>query len=173
MNHLRNISELEEYYEKDAELFSSLVVQYQERYNKLSNRALHHLAAIRSMEVANGIVQWSYRLKKSQALTVEQTRECMQTSLGCIYTKNINGVEIDKSLHQVMDEVRDLYNKGFKNGDDGAMMHFYAHSAAQFSTIPYFTMKNAMKMIQNNFTCIFTEKYIDAMERYILRYYDA
>lgn len=52
MNHLRNISELEEYYEKDAELFSSFVVQYQERYNKLSNRALHHLAAIRAMEFA-------------------------------------------------------------------------------------------------------------------------
>lgn len=172
MNHLKSISELQEYYENNDKLFSSLVVQYQERYNKLSNKALHHLAVIRCLEVTNGIVQWSFRLKKSQALSIEQTRNCMQTSLNCIYTKNVNGVDLDHSLYQIMDEVRELYNKGFKNANEESMMHFYAHSAAQFTTIPYFVMLNAMKMVRNNFTYIFTENYVNAMEKYIMRYYD-
>lgn len=173
MKQLKSIWEFQKYYEEDDGLaFESSVINFSKIYSSLSKKSQLHLATIRALEITNGIVQYSFRDGQKYALSVERTRECMKTSLGCIYSKKINGVLIDQSLIPILDMVRDIYNKGFKNGDEGSMKTFYAHSAAQFLSIPPHIMKDAIKMIRNNFTHIFTEMYIDSMQSYINRFYE-
>jgi hypothetical protein len=124
------------------------------------------------LEVTNGIVQWSYRMGNQYALSVEQTRKCMKVVIGYLNEKSVQGYPLDESIHQLMNEVRELYIEGFKRNNDQSMMHFYAHSTAQFEVVGKKMMKDSIKMVRNNFTYLFTSQFIDGMERYVLRYYD-
>ena len=168
----QEIYELRGYYEDNAEEFDSLIEEYKLIYLSLSKQALMQLALIRVVEVTNGIIQYSYRLGEDDALSVEQTRECMKFSLGCIRNQEINGVKIDAQLGAIMKDVRELYIKGFKQGDDNAMKHFYAHSTAIFEAVGRKRLLDAHKFAKNNLTQLYTKKFIDSMIGYAFRYVD-
>lgn len=171
MNHLKQVSELQPYYQENEEEFNELILSLYKDYAKLSKRALTHLAALRSMEVCNGIVQWSYRLKRPDALSVEQTRECMKVSLSCIYNQKIHNTPLDHELSDSLTIVRKYYNEGVKQHIDESMRLFHAHSTAQFLAIPIATMFDAFKFMHNNYEYLFTSAYLASMRRYVLRYY--
>lgn len=164
------IYELKGYYENNAEEFDSLVEEYKLLYASLTEKGKMQLALIRAVEVTNGIIQYSYRLGDEYALPVEQTRECMKFSLGCIRNQEINGVKIDAQLSEIMKDVRELYNKGFKQNDESAMKHFYAHSTAIFEVLGKKRLLDAHKSVKNNLTHLYTKRFIDSMIGYSFRY---
>lgn len=171
MNHLKQVSELQPYYEANEDEFNQLVLSSYKDYNQLSQRALLHLATLRSMEVCNGIVQWSYRLKHPDALSVEQTRQCMKLSLSCIHHQKIHNVSLDNELSDHLTTVRKYYNEGVKQHNSESYRLFHVHSTAQFLAIPIATMFDAFKFMHNNYEYLFTSAYLASMRRYILRYY--
>ena len=81
-------------------------------WSSQSPEVLDATAIIRVMECTNGCVQWAFRGKSPNALSVEQTRECMKVSMSAIKTKRLplptGSVEMPEEA-PLMDEARDLY----------------------------------------------------------------
>lgn len=171
MNHLQQISELQPYYQNDSNHFHQLILSFYSDYQQLSHRSLLHLSTLRSIEICNGIVQWSYRLQKHDALPIEQTRECMKLSLSIMNQKKIHNVPIDSQLIPYMKLLRKYYNEGVKHHQEESMMLFYAHSTAQFLAIPIHMIFDSFKFMHNNYEYLFTSAYLSYMRKYVLRYY--
>ena len=56
-------------------------------WSECSKEVLEATALIRVMECTNGCVQYGYRSESPNALSIEQTRECMRVSMGAIKSK--------------------------------------------------------------------------------------
>jgi len=123
------------------------------------------------MEICNGIVQWSYRLKHPDALSVEQTRKCMKLSLSCIYNQKIHNIKLNDELSDILTIVRKYYNDGVKRHNAESYRLFHAHSTAQFLAIPIDIMYDAFNFMHSHYEDVFTSAYLASMRRYILRYY--
>ena len=83
-------------------------------------------ALIRVIECTNGCIQYAFRGEDENALSIEQTRECMKISMSTIKNKVLtlpDGTEVvlPKECHGIMKEARDLYIRGYKQGDDDAI----------------------------------------------------
>lgn len=105
-----------------------------------SKEVLEATALIRVIECTNGCIQYAFRDGDKNALSVEKSRECMKISMGTIKSKVLNlsdGTEIvfPKECHGILNEVRDLYIRGFKKGDSDALEEFFASSKAHFQVL--------------------------------------
>ena len=129
-------------------------------------------ALIRVMECTNGCIQHAFRGGDERALSLEQTRECMKLSMGTIKNKVLplpDGTEIvlPKACHPIMDEARDLYISGFKQGDDEALEEFYALSKAHFKVLGRQMIDQKFEIITDHFEDLFTPYWIMMGRRYI------
>ena len=91
---------------------------------------MDHVALIRCIECTNGCVQYAFRDGSDKALSVEQTREAMKTSMSFIKTKSLtlpNNQTINAlpEIHTLMDETRTLYIEGFKKGNPEMTKEFF------------------------------------------------
>ena len=95
---------------------------------------LDKLAVLRIVECTNGIIQFMYRDKVPDALTIEETREAMGFSMSSIKRMRIvlenEIIEFSDDTKKIMAEVRDLYIKGMKQNDDEAYAEFLVASLA-------------------------------------------
>ena len=106
----------------------------------ISKEVLEATALIRVIECTNGCIQYAFRDGDKNALSVEKSRECMKISMGTIKNKVLqlsDGTEIvfPKECHGILNEVRDLYIRGFKKGDSDALEEFFASSKAHFQVL--------------------------------------
>ena len=136
-----------------------------------SESVLMATALVRAMECTNGCVQHAFRDEDPHALSIDQTRLCMKTSMSAIKTKvlPIPGEEdmvFPEEAIAPMEEARKLYQK-MKTGDQPAYEEFYALSSAHFHVLGEDRMERAFEYFRYHFTDVFTEAYIYAGEDYI------
>ena len=103
-------------------------------FEALPDEEKDKLAVLRIIETSNGVIQQLFRNKDDDALSVEETRQAMKFSMGSIKqmkivldNETINFAELTKVI---MEDVRELYIKGQKMGDDAAFAEFLRASYA-------------------------------------------
>ena len=131
--------------------------QYEEHYDQI--------ALIRAVECTNGCVQYALRDQDDQALSVEQSRECMKLSMGFIISKELTlptgeQITINEELRPQLDKIRQLYYNGFKKQDAVALRQFYANSVAMFNLLGYKRVKSAIHLVKEHYEDVFTPYYL-------------
>ena len=140
-------------------------------WSECSKEVLEATALIRVMECTNGCVQYGYRLESPNALTIEQTRECMKVSMGAIKSKRLplptgEVIEMPEGAVPLMNEARDLYQK-MKTNDRDAGDEFYALSTAHFHVLGKEVIDDKFAFFRKHFEDVFTSYWIDRGEEYI------
>ena len=158
--------------------FQSMVNKWIDIWSRQSELSLKHSALIRAIECANGCVQYAFRDGESFALDVERTRMCMKVSMTIMNTKVIETpsgevIEINPVIHNLLDEIREIYISGFKRNDDEKLMEFYAQSVAQFFVIGEEKLNDALSFVKNNYENIFTPYFLERGRQYIFKYLNA
>jgi len=155
--------------------FQEWVTEYIDFWSKQTPEALDSVALIRAVECTNGCVQYAFRDEEDWALDLEQTRLCMKTSMGFIKSKKLElsdgrVIECDPSVIDALNFVRDIYIRGFKNGDDDAVMQFYAQSLAQFYVLGRERLEKWLDFVAENLHDVFGDFFLNAGRNYIMRY---
>lgn len=158
--------------------FRDLVSKYTSIWQGISDVELDKIALIRALECSNGVTQYALRNGEDYALTVEQTRLCMKTSMRVMNTKQIefpNGhiIKVDESLHQILDNVREIYIAGFKHHNQEKVKEFYAISVSQFYVLGEPRINAQFALIQEHFADIFTAEFIELGRKYIYKFLKA
>ena len=103
-------------------------------FTSLPSEELDALAVLRIIETSNGIIQFMFRDKEADALSVEDTRKAMGFSMSAIKRMQIvledGTIDFSDETKDIMGRVRELYLAGMKNGDDEAYEKFLDASHA-------------------------------------------
>jgi hypothetical protein len=80
-----------------------------------------------------------------------------------------DGTEIvfPKECHGILNEVRDLYIRGFKKGDNDALEEFFASSKAHFQVLGRKIIDEKFKFFTEHFEDVFTTYWIMMGRMYI------
>jgi hypothetical protein len=155
--------------------FLPLINDYVKQWSTLSSEGLDHIALIRCIECTNGCVQYAFRDNSTKALSVEQTREAMKTSMSFIKTKSLTLpdstiIHALPEIHELMDHTRELYIGGFKKGDPDMTRQFFAASVAQLYVCGKDRILNQMKFVKEHFTDTFTDFWLNMGCAYMMQY---
>ena len=138
-----------------------------------SQEVLDATALIRVVECTNGCVQHAFRDGDERALSVEQSRECMKLSMGTIKNKVLplpdgrTKMILPEECHEIMNEARDLYVRGFKQGDEEALDEFFALSKAHFQVLGRELIDEKFRFFTEYFEDVFTSYWIMMGRMYI------
>lgn len=138
-----------------------------------SEEVLDATALIRVVECTNGCVQHAFRDGDERALSVEQSRECMKLSMGTIKNKVLplpdgrTKVILPEECHEIMNTARDLYVRGFKQGDEEALDEFFALSKAHFQVLGRELIDSKFRFFTEHFEDVFTSYWIMMGRMYI------
>ena len=112
---------------------------WDELFGNLSDEEKNKIALLRVIECSNGAVQHMFRANDENALSIEETRDAMKFSMGCIKTMSIplksHTVTFAEETASVMHEVRELYISGFKNGNQEDLEEFMRASKANLNAV--------------------------------------
>ena len=112
---------------------------WDEIFGNLSNEEKNKIALLRVVECSNGVVQYMFRDQDPDALSIDETRQIMKFSMGCMKTMSIplkaNTVTFEKETAEILREVRDLYISGFKNGNQEDLKEFLKASKANLNAV--------------------------------------
>ena len=101
------------------------MTNWTKEFTDLPSEELDALAVLRIIETSNGIIQFMFRDKEPDALSVEDTRKAMGFSMSAIKRMQIvledGTIDFADETKEIMGRVRDLYLKGMKQGDDSSM----------------------------------------------------
>ena len=142
-------------------------------WSSQSEEVLDATALIRVVECTNGCVQHAFRDEDERALSVEQTRECMKLSMGTIKNKVLplpdgrTKVILPEECHEIMNTARDLYVRGFKQGDEEALEEFFALSKAHFQVLGRQLIDDKFRFFAEHFEDMFTSYWIMMGRMYI------
>ena len=142
-------------------------------WSSQSQEVLDATALIRVVECTNGCVQHAFRDEDERALSVEQTRECMKLSMGTIKNKVLplpdgrTKVILPEECHEIMNTARDLYVRGFKQGDEEALDEFFALSKAHFQVLGRELIDEKFRFFTEHFEDVFTPYWIMMGRMYI------
>ena len=108
-------------------------------FGNLPDEEKNKIALLRVIECSNGVVQYMFRDQDPDALSIEETRDAMKFSMGCMKTMSIplksHTVTFAEETASVMKEVRKLYISGFKNGNQEDMEEFIRASKANLNAV--------------------------------------
>jgi len=108
-------------------------------FNNLSDEEKNKIAILRVIECSNGVVQHMFRANDEYALSLEETRDAMKFSMGCMKTMTIplksHTVTFTEETSSIMQEVRELYVSGFKNGNQEDLEEFMEASKANLNAV--------------------------------------
>jgi len=108
-------------------------------FGNLPDEEKNKIALLRVIECSNGVVQYMFRDQDPDALSIEETRDAMKFSMGCMKTMSIplksHTVTFAEETASVMKEVRELYISGFKNGNQEDMEEFLRASKANLNAV--------------------------------------
>ena len=65
------------------------MIDWNTRFTALSDSEKDKIALLRVIECSNGIIQYKFRDEDEDALSVEETRDAMKFSMGCMKTMKI------------------------------------------------------------------------------------
>jgi len=142
-------------------------------WSSQSEEVLDATALIRVVECTNGCVQHAFRDGDERALSVEQSRECMKLSMGTIKNKVLplpdgrTKVILPEECHEIMNTARDLYVRGFKQGDEEALEEFFALSKAHFQVLGRQLIDEKFIFFAEHFEDVFTSYWIMMGRMYI------
>ena len=112
---------------------------WDELFGNLSDEEKNKIAILRVIECSNGVVQHMFRANDEDALSIEETRDAMKFSMGCMKTMSIplksHTVTFAEETASVMHEVRELYISGFKNGNQEDLEEFMRASKANLNAV--------------------------------------
>jgi hypothetical protein len=112
---------------------------WDELFGNLSDEEKNKIAILRVIECSNGVVQHMFRSNDEDALSIEETRDAMKFSMGCMKTMTIplksHTVTFAEETASVMREVRELYISGFKNGNQEDLEEFMRASKANINAV--------------------------------------
>lgn len=145
--------------------------KWHEIWSNCSAEVLDATALIRVMECTNGCVQYGYRGGSPNALSVEQTRECMKVSMGAIKTKVLplptgEVIEFPADAIPLMDEARQIYQR-MKARDEDAYDEFFALSTAHFHVLGKEVIDEKFAFFRKHFEDVFTDFWISRGQEYI------
>jgi hypothetical protein len=124
-----------------------MTTNWDETFTSLPPEELDALAVLRIVECTNGIIQFMYRDKDPEALSLEETRTAMGFSMSSI--KRMQIVLEDETIHfaeptkDIMGKVRELYISGMKRNDDADYAEFMKASVACMKACGYYRLKSA------------------------------
>jgi len=142
-------------------------------WSSQSQEVLDATALIRVVECTNGCVQHAFRDGDERALSVEQSRECMKLSMGTIKNKVLplpdgrTKVILPEECHEIMNTARDLYVRGFKQGDEEALDEFFALSKAHFQVLGRQLIDEKFRFFAEHFEDMYTSYWIMMGRMYI------
>ena len=142
-------------------------------WSSQSQEVLDATALIRVVECTNGCVQYAFRDGDERALSVEQSRECMKLSMGTIKNKVLplpdgrTKMILPEECHEIMNTARDLYVRGFKQGDEEALDEFFALSKAHFQVLGRELIDEKFRFFAEHFEDVFTSYWIMMGRMYI------
>ncbi len=126
-------------------------------FNNLSNEEKDKIAVLRVMECTNGIVQHAHRDGASNALPIEETREAMKFSMGCMKRMEIplkdELIRFAPETEAALREVRKLYISGVKNGNEEDYMEFMRASEASAKGVGLEKIIQAAGLIKSQMEC--------------------
>lgn len=103
-------------------------------FESLPSKELDALAVLRILETSNGCIQNLFRNEDPDALSVEETRTAMGFSMSSIKRMRLvldnETIDFADDTKNLMADVRELYIKGQKRGDDVAYAEFLRASHA-------------------------------------------
>ena len=103
-------------------------------FESLPDEELDKLALLRIIECTNGIIQFMYRDKDPDALSVEDTRTAMGFSMSSIKRMQIvlenETITFAEPTKDIMADVRTLYISGMKQNNDADYAEFMKASIA-------------------------------------------
>ena len=112
---------------------------WDEVFGSLSDKEKDKIALLRVVECSNGVVQYMFRDGEADALSIEETRQIMKFSMGCMKTMSIplksHTVTFEQETAKILREVRDLYVSGFKNGNQEDLTEFLKASKANLNAV--------------------------------------
>ena len=140
-------------------------------WGNCSEEVLEATALIRVMECTNGCVQWAFRGEAEDALSIEQTRECMKVSMSAIKTKRLplptgEVIVMPEEAIPLMEEARDLYHN-MKKGNEDAYDEFFALSKAHFVVLGKERIDAQFEIFMKFFEDVFTKYWINYGREYI------
>jgi hypothetical protein len=105
-----------------------------ELFESLPDEELDKLAILRIIETSNGIIQFAFRDKTPDALSVEDTRKAMGFSMSSIKRMQIvlenETIDFAEPTKDIMALVRKYYVSGMKQGSDEDYEEFLRSSLA-------------------------------------------
>ena len=111
-----------------------MTTDWKEVFDRCTSDELDKLAVLRIIECSNGIIQYMYRDKDKDALTLQETREAMGFSMSSIKRMRIvlenEIIEFSENTKKIMADVRTLYISGMKNNNDEDYAEFLVASLA-------------------------------------------
>jgi len=115
------------------------LIDWETEFEALPDVEKDKLALLRVIECTNGVIQHSYRSGDDDTLTVDEVREAMKFSMGCMKRQEIpvgdKVVTFSPETKELMTEMRRLYISGAKNGNDEDFNEFLKGSKANLLAI--------------------------------------
>ena len=97
------------------------MIDWETRFEALPDVEQDKLALLRVIECTNGVIQHSYRNGDDDTLTVDEVREAMKFSMGCMKRQEIpvgdKIVTFAPETKELMTEMRRLYISGQKQNN--------------------------------------------------------
>ena len=126
---------------------------WEDVFESMSDDEKDKLAILRVIECSNGVVQHMFRDEEPDALTIEETRDAMKFSMGCMKRMEIplrsGTVTFSEETKSVMKEIRNLYISGFKKGNGESMKEFIQASRANINSIGKERILEARQIVYN------------------------
>lgn len=127
---------------------------WDELFGNLPDSEKDKIAVLRVMECTNGCIQYAYRDQKPYALSLDDTRKAMKFSMSCMKNMSIplkeEIITFAPETEEICREVRELYIKGFKQGDDEAYEEFMNSSDACVNAIGKERIVKAREVLAQN-----------------------
>ena len=123
-------------------------------FEGLPDEELDKLAVLRIVECTNGIIQFMFRDKDPDALTVEDTRTAMGFSMSSIKRMQIvlenETINFAEPTKDIMSDVRKLYISGMKQNNDKDYAEFMRASIACMKACGHYRLKTAKDKLFSN-----------------------
>jgi len=115
------------------------VIDWETEFEALPDVEKDKLALLRVIECTNGVIQHSYRSGDDDTLTVDEVRDAMKFSMGCMKRMEIpvgeNTVTFSPETKELMTEMRRLYISGQKQNNAEDFNEFLKGSKANLLAI--------------------------------------
>ena len=123
-------------------------------FEALPDEEQDKLALLRLVECTNGVIQHMHRNGDPDALSLEETRDAMKFSMGCMKTQSIplgdEVITFAPETAEIMSKVRELYISGFKQQNQEDYEEFMVASVANLGAIGKERILKARKILFDN-----------------------